>query len=132
MVDLFLTCFAILKAAVALFDMITIEIIIAGENAQDPYQDGHGVHVFVESERTCLTTQKHFQSKDMTRDFACSPTIRFIRRALTRLLEVHHLKMASLLKSQKQHAIKVFDQDFICHLVPSCFARHIPRHHTAD
>jgi hypothetical protein len=55
---------------------MTIEIIVVGENAQDPYQDGHGVRVFVESEHTCPTTQKHFQSKDMTRDFACSPTIR--------------------------------------------------------
>jgi hypothetical protein len=66
MINLSLTCFAIPKAVAASFDMITIEIVIAGENAQDQYQDGHGVHVFVESEHTCPTTQKHFQSKDMT------------------------------------------------------------------
>jgi hypothetical protein len=101
MVDLSLTCFAIPRAVVASFDTMTIEIIVVGENAQDPYQDGHGIRVFVESEHTCPTTQKHFQSKDMTRDFACFPTIRSIRRALIRLPEVHHLKMASLLKSLK-------------------------------
>ena len=132
MVDLSLTCFAIPRAVVVSFDTITIEIVVVRENAQDLYRDGHGVRVFAESEHTFPTTQKHFQSKDMTRDFACSPTIRSIRRALIRLLEVHHLKMASLLKSLKQHAIKVFEQDSICLLVPSYFARHVPRHHTAD
>ena len=120
MVNLSMTCFAIPRAVVASFDTMTIEIIVVGENTQDPYQDGHGVCIFVESEHTCPTTQKHFQSKDMTWDFACSLTIRSIQRALTRLWEVHHLKMASLLKSLKQHAIKVFKQDSICTLVPSC------------
>ena len=132
MVDLSVTCFAILRAVVASFYKITIENVVAGENAHNPYHDGHGVHVFVESEHTCLTTQKRFQSKDMTRDFVYSPTIRYIRRVLARLPEVHHLKMASLLKSLKRHDIKVFELVSICLLAPSCFAWHVPRHHTAD
>ncbi len=115
-----------------LFGMITIAIVSAGENARDLCHDGHSVHIFVESGHTCLMRKKHFQSKDMTQDFVCSLTIRSIRWALTRLLEVHRLKMASLVKSLKRHAIRVFEQDFICLLVPSCFARHVPRHHTAD
>ena len=66
MVGLFLTCFAIPRAVVASFDAMIIEIVVVGENAQDPYQDGYGIRVFAKSEHTCPTTQKHFQSKDMT------------------------------------------------------------------
>jgi hypothetical protein len=38
---------------------MTIEIIVIGENAQDPYQDGHGIRVFVESEHTCSKITCH-------------------------------------------------------------------------
>ncbi len=132
MVDLSLTCFAISRVIDTSFNTITAEIVVVGENACNPYHDGHGIHVFVKSEHTCPTIQKHFQSKDMTRDFACFLSIKSIRPALKRLLEVHHLKMASLLKSLKGHAIRAFEQVFICLLASSCFVRHVPRHHTAD
>ncbi len=132
MVDLSLTCFAIPRKMADSFDTITTSIVVAGEISHDPYHDGHGVHLFIKLGHVCPTIQKHFQSKDMTQDFACSLTIRSIRQALTRLLEVHHPKMASLLKSLKRHAIRVFEQVLVCLSAPSCFARHIPRHHTVD
>jgi hypothetical protein len=40
--------------------------------------------------------------------------------------------MVKLLKSLKQHAIRAFEQVFICILESNCFARHVPRHHTTD
>ena len=65
MVNLSLTCFIIPRAMVASFDTIMAETAVAGENACNPYHNGHGVHVFVESEHTCPTIQKHFQSNDI-------------------------------------------------------------------
>jgi hypothetical protein len=44
MVDLSVTCFAILRAVVASFYKITIENVVAGENAHNPYHDGHCIH----------------------------------------------------------------------------------------
>jgi hypothetical protein len=132
MVDLSLTCFAIPREMAASFNTITTAIVVAGENACNPYHNGHGVHVFVELGFICPIVKKHFQFKGMTRDFACSLTIRFIQQASTRLLEVHHLKMASLLKSPKRHTLRALEVVLVCLLAPSCFERHVPRHHTAD
>jgi hypothetical protein len=47
-------------------------------------------------------------------------------------MEDHHLKMASLLKSPKQHTLRALEMVLVCLLVPSCFARHAPRHHIVD
>jgi hypothetical protein len=134
MVDLSLTCFAIPREMDVSFGTITTAIVSAGENDRDPYQDGQDVRVFDESGYTCpMTRKKHFQSKDMIRDFACSPTIRFILRALTRPLEVHHPKTVSLPQFLKRQATtKAFEWVLACPLVQSYFARHVPRHHTKD
>jgi hypothetical protein len=132
MVALSSTCFAILREMAALFDTIKTAIVLAGENVHDLYHDGYGIHVFVELGFTCPIIKKYSQSKGMTRDFAGFLTTRFIRQASTRLMEVHHLKMASLLKSPKGHTLRALEMVLACLLAPSCFARHAPRHHIVD
>ncbi len=132
MVVLSLTCFAILKGTAALFNMTTTTLVHAGESDCDLYHDGHGIHAFIELEFVCPIIQKHFPLKDMTQDFACSHITRYIRQVSTRLTVVHHLKMASLLKSPKPHILRAFSMVFVCLSVTNCFARHDPRHHIVD
>ncbi len=132
MVALSLTCFAILREMATSFDTIKTAIVLAGENVHNLYHNGYGVHAFVELGFTCPIIKKHSQSKGMTQDFACSLTTRFIQQASIRLMEVHHLKMASLLKSPKRHTLRALEMVLVCLLMPSCFARHAPRHHIVD
>ncbi len=85
---------------------------------------------------TLLHLDLSFQSSGCTsyprKQFACSLSTRFIQQALPRLLVDHHLKMASKLKSLKQHVIRAFNMDLVCPLVPKYFTRHTPRHHIVD
>ncbi len=68
----------------------------------------------------------------MTQDFACFHITRYIQQVSTRLPVVHHLKMASPLKSPKSHILRALDMVLVCLSVPNSFARHGPRHHIMD
>ncbi len=132
MVILSLTCFAILKETAALCDMTTTTLILAGENNCNLYHDGHGIHAVTKLGFVCPIIQKHFPFKDMTQDFARSHITRHIQQVSTRLPVVHHLKMASLLKSPKPHILRAFDMVLVYLSVLNCFARHNPRHYVVD
>jgi hypothetical protein len=55
-----------------------------------------------------------------------------LQQVSTRLPVVHHLKMASPLKSPKPPILRAFDMVLVCLSVPNCFTRHDPRHHIVD
>ncbi len=83
--------------------------------------------------RICLSNHSEtLPFKDMTQDFACSHITRYIQQVSTRLPVIHHLKMASLLKSLKPHILRAFNMVLVCLSVPNCFARHDPKHHIID